>query len=69
VTKKTITGDSGTLFNFPDLNIDKPCEGQCVLLGISAGLEYPDGTDANTGTGMWLHHVCNKLSLSRVGVY
>lgn len=27
------------------------------ILGMNAGLEYPDGTDANTDTKMWLHHV------------
>jgi len=26
-------------------------------VGMNAGLEYPDGRDANTDTGLWLHHM------------
>jgi hypothetical protein len=29
----------GTLYNYPHLNVDRPCTGDCILLGISAGLE------------------------------
>jgi hypothetical protein len=54
---KGVTGEMGTLFNYPHVEVEKPCDGDCILLGISAGLEYPDGKDANTDTGMWLHHV------------
>lgn len=51
-------GESGTLFNYPDVvNIERPCEGECILLGISAGLEYANGTNADTSNGMWLHHM------------
>jgi hypothetical protein len=32
-----------------------------MILGMNAGLEYPDGSDANTNTKMWLHHVCFSL--------
>jgi hypothetical protein len=28
-----------------------------MIVGMNAGLEYPDGRDANTDTGLWLHHV------------
>jgi hypothetical protein len=54
-------GESGTLYNYPDLNMEKPC-GDCVLVGMNAGLEYPDGRDANTKEGLWLHHVRESLS-------
>jgi hypothetical protein len=56
MSKKSVVGESGVLYNYPDLKIEKPCE-ECILLGINAGLEYPNGSDANVATGMWLHHV------------
>jgi hypothetical protein len=37
--KKNIVGESGVLYNYPHLNVERPCSGDCVLLGISAGLE------------------------------
>jgi hypothetical protein len=55
--KKNFMGEAGSLFNFPDLEADRPCQGECVLLGMNADLEYPDGRNANTGNGMWLHHM------------
>jgi hypothetical protein len=57
MSHKGATGEMGTLFNYPHVSVEKPCQGECILLGISAGLEYPDGQNANTDTGMWLHHV------------
>ena len=33
----------------------KPCT-DCLITWILAGLEYPNGTDANADTGLWLHH-------------
>lgn len=50
-------GDNGTLWNYPDINVEKPCDGDCVILGMEAGLEYADGKTANINTGMWLHHM------------
>jgi len=47
----------GVLFNFPDLQVERPCQGNCILLGMNADLEYADGTNANIGNGMWLHHM------------
>jgi hypothetical protein len=63
MSHKGVTGEMGTLFNYPHVGVEKPCQGECVLLGISAGLEYPDGQNANTDTGMWLHHVSLVCSL------
>lgn len=57
MSKKGLTGESGTLYNYPHVQVEKPFPGDGILLGISAGLEYPDGKDANTNSGMWLHHV------------
>jgi hypothetical protein len=34
---------------------EKPCT-DCLVTWIQAGLEYPNGTDANANTGLWLHH-------------
>lgn len=38
-SKKSVGGEMGTLWNYPHLNVERPCTGDCVLLGISAGLE------------------------------
>jgi hypothetical protein len=59
-SKKAFTGESGMLWNYPDWKVDKPCD-DCMIIGINAGLEYPDGTNANVDTGMWLHHVSISL--------
>ncbi|KAF2665986.1 hypothetical protein BT63DRAFT_46045 [Microthyrium microscopicum] len=40
---------------FNDQAAEKPCT-DCYITGLRAGLEYPNGTVANTNTGMWLHH-------------
>jgi hypothetical protein len=56
-SKTNIFGEKGSLFNWPMPNQEKPCEGECMLLGVNADLEYADGTNANIGNGMWLHHV------------
>jgi hypothetical protein len=50
------TMEHGMLWNYPDRSIDKPCD-ECTILRQWAGLEYPNGTDANIDTGMWLHHM------------
>jgi hypothetical protein len=57
VTHKNFLGESGSLFNYPDLQVERPCTGDCVLLGLNADLEYADGSNANVGNGMWLHHM------------
>jgi hypothetical protein len=54
---KNFLGEMGTLFNYPDLDVKRPCTGECILLGLNADLEYADGSNANIGNGMWLHHV------------
>lgn len=36
-------------------NITKPCS-NCLITFMEAGLQYPNGTYANSNTGMWLHH-------------
>lgn len=55
-TKNVQSGEYGALSNFPDLTAEKPCE-ECTIIKMEAGLEYPNGTDANIDSGMWLHHV------------
>jgi hypothetical protein len=49
-------GEPGMLDGYPDRNVEKPCE-SCMIIGMTVGLEYPDGKEANTDTDMWLHHV------------
>jgi hypothetical protein len=44
------------LWNYPDTSITKPCGG-CVIVGQWAGLEFPNGNNANIDGGMWLHHM------------
>lgn len=46
---KNILGEGGALWNYPDSFVEKPCE-ECVIVGMNAGLEYPDGKDANIDT-------------------
>jgi hypothetical protein len=55
--KKNIVGEEGSLWNYPDNRIEKPCD-ECVIVGMNAGLEYADGRNANIDSGMWMHHVC-----------
>jgi hypothetical protein len=54
--KKNIMNEGGALWNCGDAEIEKPCE-ECTLLGLVAGLEYPNGTNANIDSGMWMHHM------------
>jgi hypothetical protein len=34
MNKANIMGEKGTLYNYPDVKVDKPCE-ECVLVGMS----------------------------------
>ncbi|KAF2666057.1 hypothetical protein BT63DRAFT_458422 [Microthyrium microscopicum] len=56
MNKTSLVGESGMLWNYPDLAIPKPCT-ECTIVAQVAGLEYPDGKNANINTGMWLHHM------------
>lgn len=47
------------VWNSPSPSIEKPCTGKCTIIGMNAGLEFADGTDANTDQKMWLHHVAH----------
>jgi hypothetical protein len=40
---------------FNEQSATRPCF-DCFITKIQAGLEYPNGTIANSNTGMWLHH-------------
>ena len=62
MNKMAISGEYGALFNFPDFTPEKPCE-ECTIVKMEAGLEYPNATDANIDSGMWLHHVGISSSL------
>jgi hypothetical protein len=53
---KNLLNEGGSLWNFGDTEVPKPCD-MCTILGMNAGLEYADGSNANIDTGMWLHHV------------
>jgi hypothetical protein len=54
MNKSSIVGEPGSLWNYPDTNIPKPCT-ECTIVSQQAGLEYADGKNANIDTGMWLH--------------
>lgn len=51
--KTNPTGERGMLWNYPDLQIERPCSGDCTLLKQLAGLEYSNGSNANIDSGMW----------------
>jgi hypothetical protein len=53
---KDYYGLEGMLTNYPHVNVAKPCAGDCTVIGMTSGLEYPDGKNANIDTGLWLHH-------------
>ncbi|KAK1759558.1 hypothetical protein QBC47DRAFT_292019, partial [Echria macrotheca] len=59
-------GNSHTMGNFT-LPIPLPCS-NCTVTHVLGGLEYPNGTTANTNTGMYLHHAVvfnyNDLSVT-----
>jgi hypothetical protein len=59
---KNILGEEGSLWNYADNAAPKPCDA-CTIVGINAGLEYPDGRNANVNTGLWLHHVRSYLDI------
>jgi len=56
VPAPSVAGGEGMLWNKPTSSVTKPCS-NCMIIGMNAGLEYPDGNDANTDTMMWLHHM------------
>jgi hypothetical protein len=35
---KNALGEGGALWNYPDKQIEKPCE-ECIIVGMNAGLE------------------------------
>jgi hypothetical protein len=39
------------------LTYNRPCTGECTIIGMEAGLEFANGTSANIDSGMWLHHM------------
>jgi hypothetical protein len=55
VNAQSLLGDSG-MTDDVKINIQKPCT-DCTILFMNAGLEYGNGTTANTDTGSWLHHI------------
>lgn len=46
----------GMLESYYDTKIEKPCS-DCNILKQVGGLEYPNGTNANIDSGLWLHHM------------
>ncbi|KAE9986858.1 hypothetical protein EG328_004577 [Venturia inaequalis] len=35
----------------------KPCNGECLMLTMTADLEYADGSPGNNSNGAWMHHI------------
>jgi hypothetical protein len=60
MTRSNGLGEFGSLWNYPEEDVEKPCMAGCVIIGMNGGLEYPDGSNANVDTGMWLHHVSSN---------
>jgi hypothetical protein len=61
--RPNLMGEEGMLSNYPHENLDKPCKGDCTIIGMQAGLEYADGSNANIDTGLWLHQYVYALLL------
>jgi hypothetical protein len=58
ITTKTMTGsEEGMLWNYPDTNIQKPCTGDCYIVGIQPDYENLNGESVNVDNGHWMHHV------------
>ena len=53
----SMMGEQGALWNYPDTSVPKPEDSDFTIFGMQAGLEYPNGTEANINSGMWLHHM------------
>jgi len=51
-----LSGEQGTMTSMATA-MQKPCSGKCNLIAAQAGLEYANGTVADTSNGAWLHHV------------
>jgi hypothetical protein len=43
----------GMLESYYDLDVKKPCSGECNILRQVGGLEYANGTNANIDSGLW----------------
>jgi len=57
VVTRTLTGpEEGALWNYPDMNIQKPCT-ECMIVGIMPDYEDLEGNSVNVDTGAWLHHI------------
>jgi hypothetical protein len=46
-----ISREKGTLYNRPVFNVKKPCT-DCIVTMFVPGLEYPNGTNADTDSGL-----------------
>jgi hypothetical protein len=44
------------MINTMSVNSRKPCDDDCVILSLEAGIEHADGKAATTSSGSWLHH-------------
>lgn len=65
MNKNGITGEAGSLWNYPDTAIEKPCT-ECTIVAQQAGLEFLDGKNANIDSGLWLHHVRQSTLSGRI---
>jgi hypothetical protein len=50
-----LEGEKGVLTTAA-FKMQKPCT-ECMLISMTAGLEYPNGQDASIDSGAWMHHV------------
>jgi hypothetical protein len=58
ITTRTLTGpEEGMLWNYPDTYIQKPCAGDCMIVGITPDYEDLQGRSVNIDEGHWMHHV------------
>jgi hypothetical protein len=60
VTWNTLLSGEGGMLDSIHTSDTKPCT-DCMVTYIHAGLEFANGTTANTDSGLWLHHVILSL--------
>ena len=64
MNRKNGLGEGGSLWNYPDTDIAKPCD-KCTIIGLNAGLEYTDGRNANIDTQAWLKSSPESMPITR----
>lgn len=49
-------GEYNGMIDYLQVGAKMPCS-NCTITYLKAGLEYPNGSYANSNTSLWLHHI------------